>query len=166
MIQLGGKLTTMAKVLAEKDGSDLDDVLAELEDEKARFNAAGFKHPAELEEDKVANSAGGMPGGQAGTQPTSGDALAPEGASAATLQQVAAEQAAQNAGLNGAQVTALIAVIQSVADKIVTEEAAVEIIAAAFPSIPKEQVIKIMKGAIGTPAPKESATPTIVKKTA
>lgn len=64
MIQLGGKLTTMAKVLAEKDGSDLDDVLAELEDEKARFNAAGFKHPAELEEDKVANAAGGMPGGQ------------------------------------------------------------------------------------------------------
>jgi len=68
------------------------------------------------------------------------------------LQFIAETAAAKNAGLNGAQVAALIQVIQSVSDKVITSAAAVEIIGAAFPSIPTDQVKRIMKGALSATA--------------
>ena len=74
------------------------------------------------------------------------------------LQSVADAAVAENAGLNGAQVTALIDVLGSVSTGAITESAGVEIIQAAFPSISREQVVKIMSGAI-TQKPENTTNP-------
>lgn len=47
--QLNNKLTTVAQVLAERDGTDLDDFLAELMAEREKFAAAGMAHPADTD---------------------------------------------------------------------------------------------------------------------
>lgn len=49
MMQLNNKLTTVRQVLAERDGVDLDDFLAELTLERKLFESLGIEHPSETD---------------------------------------------------------------------------------------------------------------------
>jgi HK97 family phage portal protein len=50
--------------------------------------------------------------------------------------------------LNGAQITGLIAIVQSISDGLVTREGAAAMIAASFPSIPPAQIDAILAGVV------------------
>lgn len=49
MTQLNNKLTTVRQVLAERDGVDLDDFLAELSAERKLFETLGIEHPSDTD---------------------------------------------------------------------------------------------------------------------
>ncbi len=59
-------------------------------------------------------------------------------------------------GLNGAQVTALLAVLASVSAGELDEDAAVTVITTAFPSIAKDVAIKMVAGAKVSPETENS----------
>jgi HK97 family phage portal protein len=62
--------------------------------------------------------------------------------------------------LNGAQITGLIAIVQSISDGLVTREGAAAMIAASFPSIPPAQIDAILAGVVERqPAPAAVAQP-------
>jgi hypothetical protein len=54
--------------------------------------------------------------------------------------------------LNGAQVTALVAVLQQVSQGLLTEDSAVALIQAAFPTVSYEAAKKIVSGAMPAPS--------------
>jgi len=96
-------------------------------------------------------------------QPGSGiDGQAVEGGLAAAAGEPAQPEAPQVAdvSLNGAQITGLIAIIQSVVDGLVSREGAAAMIAAAFPSMNASQIAAILAGVVERqPAPAADAQP-------
>jgi hypothetical protein len=67
-----------------------------------------------------------------------------------------AEPQVAEVSLNGAQITGLIAIIQTVSDGLVTREGASSMIAAAFPSMSPQQITAILAGVVvkaAEPAP-------------
>lgn len=88
------------------------------------------------------------------------DGQAVEGGVDATTQPAedAAPQVAE-VSLNGAQITGLIAIIQQVSTGLVTKAGASAMIAAAFPTIPQQQIDAILAGVPDTPVPAPATEP-------
>jgi len=86
-----------------------------------------------------------------------GVAAAAEGEPAAPAQPE--EPQVADISLNGAQITGLIAIIQSVVDGLVSKDGAAAMVAAAFPSINTAQIAAILAGVADRPAAATPATP-------
>ena len=84
-------------------------------------------------------------------QAVEGGVAAAEGEPASVVEEVVVEDATPQVAevsLNGAQITGLIAIVQSISDGLVTREGAAAMIAASFPSIPPAQIDAILAGVV------------------
>ena len=84
-------------------------------------------------------------------QAVEGGVAAAEGEPAPVVEEVVVDDATPQVAevsLNGAQITGLIAIVQSISDGVVTREGAAAMIAASFPSIPPAQIDAILAGVV------------------
>jgi hypothetical protein len=84
-------------------------------------------------------------------QAVEGGVAAAEGEPTPVVEEVVVEDATPQVAevsLNGAQITGLIAIVQSISDGLVTREGAGAMIAASFPSIPPAQIDAILAGVV------------------